>query len=103
MTKVRGVTGGGIAGKNVSQVKAPKAEPKPHAVSVGAVSRLGGMVSVDTPHKALYNKVAFTTPVGPTNNTENLGPGGCGRQVMRAGSQSASVTRPMPKGRDLFK
>jgi hypothetical protein len=64
---------------------------------------LGGAVSVDTPHKALYNKVAYTTPVGPTNNTENLGPGGCGRMVMRAGSQSPSVTRPMPKGRDLFK
>ena len=96
-------TGGGINSRVVSQVKAPKAEPKPHGVSVGAVSRLGGMVSVDTPHKALYNKLAYTTPNGPTPNTENLGPGGCGRVVMRAGSQSASVTRPMPKGRDLFK
>src|SRR6516165_9295685 len=103
MGKAHGYSGGGIEGRQVSQVKAPKAEPKPHGVSVGAVSRLGGAVSVDTPHKALYNKVAYTTPVGPTNNTENLGPGGCGRMVMRAGSQSPSVTRPMPKGRDLFK
>jgi hypothetical protein len=103
MTKVRGVTGGGIAGKNVSQVKAPKAEPKPHGVSVGAVSRLGAVVGVGTPHKAIYNQQAYTNPVGPKPVVgADCKPGGC-RTVLRAGSQSASVTRPMPKGRDLFR
>jgi hypothetical protein len=80
-------TGGGINSRVVSNVKAPKQEPRPHAVSVGAVSRLGGVVGEGTPYKALYNKQGYTTPVGPTPNTENLGPGGCGRMVMKSGSQ----------------
>ena len=101
MTKVRGVTGGGIASKNVSEVRAPKAEPISHSVSMNRPSVIGTSVHYKVP--PLYNKVPYTTPNGPTPNTENLGPGGCGRQVMRAGSQSASVTRSMPKGRDLFK
>jgi hypothetical protein len=104
MGKAHGRSGGGIEGNKVSQVKAPKAEPKSHAVSVGAVSRLGGMVGEGTPYKNLYNKQGYTTPVGPTNNTENLGPGGCGRMVMRAGSQSATpAPKPMGSGRSLFK
>jgi len=31
-----------------------KREPKSHAVSPGAVSRLGNMVAEGTPHKTLY-------------------------------------------------
>jgi hypothetical protein len=88
MGRAHGRSGGGIEGRNVVNTSNRKCEPVSHGVSVGAVSRLGGMVSVDTPHKAIYNKVAFTTPIGPTDNTK-AGPG-ANRMVMRAGSQSAT-------------
>jgi hypothetical protein len=91
MGKSRGISGGGIEGNKVAQTRAPKVEPKPYAVSMGAVSRLGGMVGEGTPHKALYNKQGYTTPYGATPSV--AGPGG-GRMVMRAGSQSAT---PAPK------
>jgi hypothetical protein len=104
MTKVRGVTGGGYDGNKVSQVNAPKQEPKPHPVSMGAVSRLGGMVGEGTPFKSLYsnyNKVTASNPVGPTPSV--AGPGG-GRVVMKAGSQSSTPKpHPMGSGRSLFK
>jgi hypothetical protein len=104
MTKVRGVTGGGIAGNKVSQVTAPKREPVSHPVSLDAVSRIGSMVGVGSPHAALYNPIKASTPAGPTDNTKNLGPGGCGRQVMRSGSQAHhGPDRPMGSGRSLFK
>ena len=83
MTKVRGVTGGGIDGKNVAHTNAPKAEPINHPVSQGAVSRLGAVVGVGTPHKNLYSSKA-TTPFGTTPSV--AGPGG-GRMVMKSGSQ----------------
>jgi hypothetical protein len=104
MGRAHGISGGGIEGRQVGQYKDPKQEPKVNPVSVGAVSRLGEKVGEGTPYKALYNTVAYTTPVGPTNNTENLGPGGCGRQVMKAGSQAPTpAPHPMGKGRSLFK
>jgi hypothetical protein len=74
-------SGGGINMNKVSNVTAPKREPIPHAVSPGAVSRQGGMVGVGTPYSALYDGRGYSTPQGPTPNTENLGPGGCGRQA----------------------
>ena len=83
MTKVRGVTGGGIDGKNVAHTNAPKAEPINHPVSQGAVSRLGAVVGVGTPHKNLYSSKA-TTPFGTTPSV--AGPGG-GRMVMKSGTQ----------------
>jgi hypothetical protein len=100
MTKVRGVTGGGILGNKVSNVTAPKREPVPNRVSPGAVSRQGAVVGEGTPYKSLYDGRGYSTPQGPTPNTENLGPGGCGRQVMRSGSQgthgssTSGVARP---------
>jgi hypothetical protein len=102
MTKVRGVTGGGIDGKNVAHTNAPKQEPKPHGVSVGAVSRLGGMLGEGADHKALYNKQAYTTPLGTTPSVP--GPGG-GRMIMPSGSQS-KTPNPTPMSgprRSLFK
>jgi hypothetical protein len=83
MTKIRGVTGGGIAGNKVSHVAAPKKEPVNHPVSLDAVSRIGSHVAVGTPAASLYNRITASTPVGPTPNTQNLGPGGCGRVVDR--------------------
>ena len=101
MTKVRGVTGGGIDGKNVAHTNAPKQEPKPHGVSVGAVSRLGGMLGEGTPLKNLYNPQAFTTPIG--TKPAECKPGG-GRMIMPSGSQSKTPSpTPMGKGRSLFR
>jgi hypothetical protein len=103
MTKIRGVTGGGIAGRQVSSVTAPKKEPVNHPVSLDAVSRIGSHVGVGTPAAALYNPIKASTPQGPTDNTKNLGPGGCGRQVLPSGTQSHHTSAPMGRGRDLFK
>ena len=43
----------GRANRDVSE--SSKVEPKAHAVSPGAVSRLGNMVGVGTPYKTLYS------------------------------------------------
>jgi hypothetical protein len=79
-------TGGGINSKPVSHVSAAKTEPKSHAISLGATSRLGNMVSVDTPHKSLISGAGYSTPVGPTSGLDAR-PGGNGRMVMKSGSQ----------------
>jgi hypothetical protein len=104
MTRVRGVSGGGIQGNKVSQVTSPKKEPVNHSISLDAVSRIGSAVGVGTPRASLYNPIKASTPQGPTDNTKNLGPGGCGRQVLPCGTQSHHSTTPMqgPR-RDLFK
>jgi hypothetical protein len=80
------ITGGGANSRVVSNVSAPKTEPRAHAVSVGATSRLGGVVGVGTPHKSLYAGAGYSTPVGPTNGLDAR-PGGNGRQIMKSGSQ----------------
>jgi hypothetical protein len=96
MTKVRGVIGG--ADNKVGHYQDPKREPVVHPVSPGAVSRLGAKIGPGTPHKPLYyNKVAYTTPAGPTDNLDAR-PGGNGRQVMKAGSQ-ASTPQPASMGK----
>jgi hypothetical protein len=98
MTKAK--SGGGIA--IASHYKDRKVEPTSRSVSIGAVSRLGGMVSVDTPFKPFYNKQGYTTPIGPSDNM-GAGPG-ANRMVMPSGSQSKTPNpTPMGKGRSLFK
>ena len=100
MGKAHGRSGGGIEGKNVAHTNAPKAEPKPHGVSVGAISRMGGALGVGSDYKALYNPQAFTTPIGTRPSVP--GPGG-GRMVMRAGSQAPTPrSRPLPRGEPEF-
>ena len=98
-------TGGGANSRVVGNYLDRKTEPVNRPVSVGAVSRLGAVVSTDTPHKALYSHTVASTPYGATNNTQNLGPGGCGRVVMRSGSQGPCSNPPasMGRGRSLFK
>jgi hypothetical protein len=83
MTKVRGVTGGGIDSKNVAHTNAPKQEPRVNPVSIGATSRIGTALGVGTIHKNLYSSKS-TTPFGTTPSV--AGPGG-GRMVMKSGSQ----------------
>jgi hypothetical protein len=100
MTKVHGVTGGGILGNKVIETSAPKREPIVNVVSPGAVSRLGGMVGPGTPHKNIFSSTA-TTPYGATPSV--AGPGG-GRMIMPSGSQSKTpAPTPMGRGRSLFK
>jgi hypothetical protein len=105
MGKKNGLSGGGIEQKHTASYRDPKVEPRPHPVSVGAVSRLGGMVSPGTPLKTLYqnyNPQSASTPQGPTSGMD-CRVGGNGRQILRAGSQSATpAPRPMPKGRPSF-
>jgi hypothetical protein len=103
MGKINGRSGGGIEGKNVVNTNAPKQEPRPHGVSVGAVSRLGGMVGEGTPYKNIYNSVGYTTPIGTKQVVgADCKPGG-GRMVMRAGSQSPTpAARPMPAATRKF-
>jgi hypothetical protein len=83
MGKAHGRSGGGIEGKNVAHTNAPKGEPRVNPVSVGAVSRIGGMMGVGSDHKNLYSSKA-TTPFGTTPSVP--GPGG-GRMVLKSGSQ----------------
>jgi hypothetical protein len=78
------LSGGGIESNKVVNTQNPKQEPRPHSVSVGATSRLGGMVGEGTPYKAIYNGQGYTTPYGATPSVQ--GPGG-GRMVMKSGSQ----------------
>jgi hypothetical protein len=92
-------SGGGITMNKVVQTRNPKVEPKPHAISLGATSRLGNMVSTDTPHKSLIAGAGYSTPVGPTSNLDAR-PGGNGRMIMKSGSQGthgptvSGVARP---------
>jgi hypothetical protein len=65
-------SGGGINSKVVSHVSAPKQEPKPHGVSVGAVSRMGGALGVGSDFKPLYNKQAYTTPMAQLLRSQGL-------------------------------
>jgi hypothetical protein len=95
-------SGGGINMNKVVHTNAPKQEPKPHGVSVGAVSRMGGALGVGSDFKPLYSKQPFTTPLGTTPSVP--GPGG-GRMIMPSGSQS-KTPNPTPMSgprRSLFK
>jgi hypothetical protein len=95
------LSGGGIQSNKVGHYRDPKQEPRPHAVSVGAVSRLGAKVGEGTPYKAIYNQQAYTNPIGPS---DNMGQGpGANRTVMRSGSQASTpAPRPMKPGRPSF-
>jgi hypothetical protein len=78
----------------VVSTKNAKTEPINRPVSVGAVSRLGGMMPVGSDHKPLYyNKVVASTPEGPSDMSLQ-GPG-AGRRILPSGSQS-SVKAPTP-------
>jgi hypothetical protein len=101
MTRVRGVVGGEIEGRNVSHVKAPKAEPTPYKIDPGRASTIGTSVYF---HKGpIQTPGGYSNPVGPTPNT--VCGVGAGRTVMKAGSQSTTKAPVPMQGprRDLFK
>jgi hypothetical protein len=91
MTKIRGVTGGGILGNKVSHVNAPKREPTVNNIDPNRPSMIGASTHFVKP--PLYQSTVATTPYGTTPSVP--GPGG-GRMVMKAGSQS---TTPAPTPR----
>ena len=94
--------GGGYGARVVTHTQCPKQEPISHAISIGAVSRIGAKVGPGTPKKELYSGKGFTPPAPPSNG-RGQGPGS-NHQVYRAGSQSKTpAPRPMGPGRSLFK
>jgi hypothetical protein len=99
MGKAHGISGGGIESRQTTHVNEPKREPIVNPVSVGAVSRLGEMVGVGTPHKNIYSSKA-TTPFGTTPSV--AGPGG-GRMILKSGSQAPTPrARPLPRVKPEF-
>lgn len=94
MTKA--TSGGGITSNKLVRSKAPKMEPRSHAIDPGAVSRLGAHPS-PAQAKPLVSGRGYSTPVGPSSNM-GQGPG-ANRTVYRSGSQSATpAAKPMPTG-----
>jgi hypothetical protein len=71
--------------------KAPKAEPRPKAVSPCAVDQLGNVQAKKQAVEPLYIGAGYKTPQGPTNPMVN-GPRGEGRSVSRCGSQGQHGT-----------
>jgi hypothetical protein len=81
MAKAR--SGGGINSRVVKHVNAPKQEPKPHAVSPGAVDMQGQAVAFKKP--PLVSGKGYQPP-GPNWNTKQ-GPG-ANRTIYKSGSQA---------------
>jgi hypothetical protein len=78
-------SGGGINSNKVTHYRDPKREPVVYRASPGATSRLGSMVGVGTPFKALQTQGGYSNPIGPS---DNMGQGpGANRVVMKSGSQ----------------
>jgi hypothetical protein len=88
-------SGGGHGMNKVSHVRAPKAEPKPHAIDPSATAQIG--ISRFSGRDELRSGKGYATPVGPTDNVAAVGVGG-GRKIYASGSQSThgSVDRGMP-------
>jgi hypothetical protein len=99
MTRAR--SGGGILGKNVSEVSAPKREPYVDNISPNRPSQIG--MSVHYHKSDLYQ--SSTSPKGPNPVVGSECKPGGGRTVLPSGTQSSS--RPAPSkiahGRSLFK
>jgi hypothetical protein len=99
MTKVRGVTGGGIAGKNVSEVNAPKREPHVDNISPNRPSQIG--MSVHYVKSDLYQ--SSTSPKGPNPVVGSECKPGGGRSVLPHGTQApCRPARPLPRGEPEF-
>jgi hypothetical protein len=96
MTKA--TSGGGIRMNKVVQTSNPKAEPHVDQIDPRRPSQIG--LSHYLPKAPLYQHSTASTPIGATPSV--AGPGG-GRVVLERGTQAHHVSKPMPKGRDLFK
>ena len=97
MTRAR--SGGGILGKNVSEVHAPKREPHVDNISPNRPSQIG--VSVHYVKSDLYQ--SSTSPKGPNPVVGSECKPGGGRMILPHGSQSSNLPpRSMGSGRSLF-
>jgi hypothetical protein len=98
MTKVRGVTGGGIAGNKVAETHAPKREPIAHHIDPNRPSMIGAATHFVKP--PLYQSSVASTPVGATPSVAGVGGG---RVVLERGTQApCREAKPLPKGRPTF-
>jgi hypothetical protein len=102
---------GGIAGKNVANVRAPKAEPVANRASVKGVSQIGQMLGNHiTERDKVLKGVAkpvfdgrrgYEPPGMISDPVKAVGVGG-GRNIYKTGSQQGLVTRANnPRGRDF--
>jgi hypothetical protein len=103
-------SGGGLGMNKVKHGKYGKAEPKPRAMSPGAINQFGAKVGDHATTKRtssgytgeeLVRGKGYTPPSGPTDNVKAVGVGG-GRKVYASGSQcqtgAPSPGNPMPRG-----
>jgi hypothetical protein len=90
---------GGLYSKNTRHVDAPKAEPKPHAISKDAVTQIG--ISTAYPKDSLVRGKGYQQPQGPSDPVKAVGVGG-GRTCYPSGSQHGLTTRQMPEGKDIL-
>ena len=87
-------SGGGITLRHVSNVKAGKAEPVPHVVQPERAAQIG--MSTHFAKGPLQEGRGYSTPQGPTDNTKDLRPGGCGRQILPSGTQAKTPSVSPP-------
>jgi hypothetical protein len=97
------LTGGGYGSRVVSNVQSPKTEPRVDQIDPRRPSQIG--LSVHYVKEPLYQSSKASTPYGATPG-HDCRPGGNGRVVLPAGSQSrtpAAKATIAPPGRSLFK
>jgi hypothetical protein len=93
-------SGGGYKMNKHRDVRAPKAEPRPHARNPARVAQYGQMVGNHVTHTGSTNykgdpdftRKGYSPPVGPTSFS-NIGPGK-GRTIYASGSQCQTGTNP---------
>jgi hypothetical protein len=89
----------GLHSRDVRHVDAPKAEPKPRAISKDAVSQIG--LKTAYLKDELVRGRGYATPKGPTDNVKAVGVGG-GRTIHQSGSQHGLTTRQISEGKDIL-
>jgi hypothetical protein len=103
---------GGIGMNKQVNSRAPKAEPRAHAVNPGGVSQLGNKVGShvtnqgDTGYRGenLIGKRGYEPPGMISDPVKAVGVGG-GRTVMKSGQQAQHgpvAGTPRPQGRDIL-
>jgi hypothetical protein len=92
---------GGLKSRNVKNVSAPKAEPRPNKMNVKGVSQIGQAIGnhategkriLKNVPQRVYDGHGYSPPVGPTDNVAAVGVGG-GRKIYSKGSQGGLQTR----------
>jgi hypothetical protein len=92
-------SGGGLGSRPVTHTRAPKAEPRAHAINKDAVGQIG--ISQFLGRDPIREGRGYE-PVGPTDNVAAVGVGG-GRTVYQSGSQhGVRPAREMPAGKDIL-